>query len=231
MSLLDDDYDSSDDRDDGRTRRDSSLERELEQYNNRHECDDNPGLIISPSLLVMAEYFHCVASEYNDGKGIKYVITFWPLLPPVKAGEKRRRNARAEKVKSTTYVHEGASIADVLEAAIIAVGRDSHSLKFKVVAKEIRTAAFSVKYSIPGRSPLKDMLLTSVDHYDELIEEATKKGKPDVLLEITESASRHRDLHNLFLMNHQSDNAAEDQVDDEQESQKKGKKRQVRGQK
>lgn len=228
MSFSGDDYEGSDDRDDGGMRHDSSIERELEQYNNHRERDDNPGHIISPSLAVMAEHFHRIASEYNDGKGIKYVITFQPILPPVKAGEKRRRNARAEKLKSTTFVHEGASIADVLEAAIIAVGRDPQSLKYKVVARELRTTAFSVKYSIPGRSPLKNMQLTSVDHYDELIGEATKKGNPDVILEITESASEHRDLRNHFLINHQSDNAAEDQVNDEQDSQKKGKKRQVR---
>ncbi|KAJ7820391.1 hypothetical protein B0H14DRAFT_3735691 [Mycena olivaceomarginata] len=101
-------------------------------------------------------------SEYNDGQGIKYVVTFHPTLPPLKASEKRRRNARAEAIKSSTYVHEKFSLA------------------------ELRTTAFTIKYSIPGRSALKDMQLTTTGHYDELSKEAVKKGSPEVKLEITE---------------------------------------------
>ncbi|KAJ7883888.1 hypothetical protein B0H14DRAFT_3746151 [Mycena olivaceomarginata] len=125
-------------------------------------------------------------SEYNEGQGIKYVVTFHPTLPPLKASEKRRRNARAEAIKSSTYVHEKLSLAEVIEACILAIGRDPQLLQFKVVGTQLRTTAFTIKYSIPGRSALKDMQLTTTGHYDELSKEAVKKGSPEVKLEITE---------------------------------------------
>jgi hypothetical protein len=50
--------------------------------------------------------------------------------------------------------------------------------------------AFTIKYSIPGRSALKDMQLTTMGHYDELNKKAVKKGSPEVKLEITKDVSR-----------------------------------------
>ncbi|KAJ7756010.1 hypothetical protein B0H14DRAFT_3512289 [Mycena olivaceomarginata] len=125
-------------------------------------------------------------SEYNEGQGIKYVITFHPTLPPPKASEKCRRNVRAEAIKSSTYVHEKLLLAEVIEACILAIGRDPQLLQFKVVGTQLCTTAFTIKYSIPGRSALKDMQLTTTTHYDELSKEAVKKGSPEVKLEITE---------------------------------------------
>ncbi|KAJ7795563.1 hypothetical protein B0H14DRAFT_3553982 [Mycena olivaceomarginata] len=150
-----------------------------DEYDNnrpRHESSFNPDPE-DPGLP---------ASEYNEGQGIKYVVTFHPTLPPPKASEKRRRNARAEAIKSSTYVHEKLSLAEVIEACILAIGRDPQLLQFKVVGTQLRTTAFTIKYSIPGRSALKDMQLTTTTHYDELSKEAVKKGSPEVKLEITE---------------------------------------------
>ncbi|KAJ7698478.1 hypothetical protein B0H14DRAFT_3528856 [Mycena olivaceomarginata] len=144
--------------------------------NRQHESSFNPDPE-DPGLPV---------SEYNEGQGIKYVVTFHPTLPPPKASEKRRRNARAEAIKSSTYVHEKLSLAEVIEACILAIGRDPQLLQFKVVGTQLRTTAFTIKYSIPGRSALKDMQLTTTTHYDELSKEAVKKGSPEVKLEITE---------------------------------------------
>ncbi|KAJ7872469.1 hypothetical protein B0H14DRAFT_3564642 [Mycena olivaceomarginata] len=138
-------------------------------------------------------------SEYNDGQGIKYVITFHPTLPPLKASEKRRRNAHAEAIKSSTYVHEKFSLAEVIEACILAIGRDPQLLQFKVVGTQLRTTAFMIKYSIPGRSALKDMQLTTTGHYDELNKEAVKKGSPEVKLEITEDANDGQSEDELAL--------------------------------
>jgi hypothetical protein len=89
-------------------------------------------------------------------------------LAPPKAGEKRRRNAKVPAINS----------ARILDIAITAVGRDSHTMEFKIVGNNLPTSKFSVLYSIPGRSSHKNMQLTSSDHYKELIEEAEKKGKP-----------------------------------------------------
>jgi hypothetical protein len=147
----------------------------------KHETDLSFGRL----LLMISS-----VSEYNDGQGIKYVITFHPTLPPLKASEKRRRNARAEAIKSSTYVHEKLSLAEVIEACILAIGRDPQLLQFKVVGTQLRTTAFTIKYSIPGHSALKDMQLTTTTHYDELSKEAVKKGSPEVKLEITEDVSR-----------------------------------------
>ncbi|KAJ7872645.1 hypothetical protein B0H14DRAFT_2344648 [Mycena olivaceomarginata] len=138
-------------------------------------------------------------SEYNEGQGIKYVVTFHPTLPPPKASEKRRRNARAEAIKSSTYVHEKLSLAEVIEACILAIGRDPQLLQFKVVGTQLRTTAFTIKYSIPGRSALKDMQLTTTTHYDELSKEAVKKGSPEVKLEITEDANDGQSEDELAL--------------------------------
>jgi hypothetical protein len=129
-------------------------------------------------------------SQYNDNQGIKYVIAFQPNPPPLKSGEKRRRNARTAIIKCVTYIHEDSSMAKVIEASFLAVGRNPESLKFKVVGQELRTTAFSIKYSIPGRSPLKDMQLSTTAHFYELLKEAVKKGSPEVKLEITEDVSR-----------------------------------------
>jgi hypothetical protein len=63
-------------------------------------------------------------------------------------------------------------------------------LKFEVVGEELCTTTFSIQYSIPGCSPLKDMQLSTTVHFDELLKEAVKKGSPEVKLEITEDVSR-----------------------------------------
>ncbi|KAJ7875504.1 hypothetical protein B0H14DRAFT_3437062 [Mycena olivaceomarginata] len=160
---------NDDERSDNNGQRESSLERQLEHQ--RRNCDENP------------------ESQYNDNQGIKYVIAFQPNPPPLKSGEKRRRNARTEIIKCVTYIHEDSSMAEVIKASFLAVGRNPESLKFKVVGQELRTTAFSIKYSIPGRSPLKDMQLSTTAHFDELLKEAVKKGSPEVKLEITEDPS------------------------------------------
>ncbi|KAJ7920010.1 hypothetical protein B0H13DRAFT_2319928 [Mycena leptocephala] len=88
--------------------------REQQRYHNdsgREEEEENEG----------------DASEYNDGKGINYVITFHPQPPPLKPNEKRRSNARVEKIKSSIYVHEKLCLADVLDAVIAAIGRNGRN--------------------------------------------------------------------------------------------------------
>ncbi|KAJ7724694.1 hypothetical protein B0H14DRAFT_3621250 [Mycena olivaceomarginata] len=127
------------------------------------------------------------------------LLLFTQLSPPLKASEKCRRNAHAEAIKSSTYVHEKFSLAEVIEACILAIGRDPQLLQFKVVGTQLRTTAFMIKYSIPGRSALKDMQLTTTGHYDKLNKEAVKKGSPEVKLEITEDANDGQSEDELAL--------------------------------
>ncbi|KAJ6461967.1 hypothetical protein DFH09DRAFT_865134, partial [Mycena vulgaris] len=152
-----------------------------------------------------------IESEYNDGQGIKYVTYFQPILAPLKVGEKRRKGKRADLINCTTYVHENSSFAEVLDAAITSVGRNSQTMKFKIVGGDLRTATFSAVYSIP-RTNLKKMQLASDTHFAGMVKDACKKSSPEIKLEITEM---------------QPDNATPSDDETEPESSKKTKKRQM----
>ncbi|KAJ7878127.1 hypothetical protein B0H14DRAFT_2567392 [Mycena olivaceomarginata] len=103
-------------------------------------------------------------SEYNDGKGIHYVVNFRAQLPPLEANEKRRLNARAPVINHSFYAHESSSLAEVLDGAIGIVGRN---LPFKIVSKQLRTNKFSVTYTVP-RTSLKEMQLGSENDFKVL---------------------------------------------------------------
>ncbi|KAJ7743542.1 hypothetical protein B0H14DRAFT_3607325 [Mycena olivaceomarginata] len=143
-----------------------------DNYNTGNFADEYENDRPESSLDPDPEDLGLPVSEYNNGQGIKYVITFHPTLPPLKA---------SESADEMCF-----SLAEVVEACILAIGRDPQLLQFKVVGTQLRTMAFMIKYSIPGRSALKDMQLTTTGHYDELNKEAVKKGSPEVKLEITE---------------------------------------------
>ncbi|KAJ7714788.1 hypothetical protein B0H14DRAFT_3634466, partial [Mycena olivaceomarginata] len=125
-------------------------------------------------------------SKYNDGKGIQYIVALQPLPPPVKNGEKRRKNARVDVVSTTIYAHEDDSFAELLDAAITGVGYEE-VLKFKM-ASNLRTDNFSVTWSI-NRTDFKKMKLTTTGNYDEMVGEAIEKAKPSVKLDMAERSS------------------------------------------
>ncbi|KAJ7824216.1 hypothetical protein B0H13DRAFT_1857410 [Mycena leptocephala] len=83
-----------------------------------------------------------------------------PQLPPLKPGEKRRSNARADKIKRSLYLH------------------------FKIVAEELCTSRFKVNWSI-SRTEYKDMQLATVDDFDEMVKQVTTKAKAVVALGVT----------------------------------------------
>ncbi|KAJ7759078.1 hypothetical protein B0H16DRAFT_1313683, partial [Mycena metata] len=155
-------------------------------------------------------------SEHNDGKGVKCVITFKPTLPPPAIGEKRRSNARADIVKCSTHFHENSSLSELFDAAITAIGAEARFLKFKIVAKALRTSSFTAKYSVPGRSALKDMMLNTEDHFTEMIDEVITKPKAEVKLEIVESPD-----------NRASETAVGGGEGEKETDSRKGKKRQL----
>ncbi|KAJ7451221.1 hypothetical protein B0H11DRAFT_2330486 [Mycena galericulata] len=149
--------------------RDSSLERELEEYELGRQRDDP-----TEELDAWDE------SAYNDGNGIKYGIYFQPLLPPTPAGGKPpRKNARAEMINTNTFVHENSDFATTLDALIEAL-HYGPPLKFKIVGGNLRTTAFSVLYTIPQGD--KEMRLETEKHYKTMLNDT--KGK--VRLDITE---------------------------------------------
>ncbi|KAJ7021398.1 hypothetical protein C8F04DRAFT_1402995 [Mycena alexandri] len=134
------------------------------QYTGNH--DDNP------------------ESQYNNGKGVRYHVSLVPLAPPLKKGEKRRKNKKVETINRTIYVHEEESLADVLEAAIKAIDYDG-KLLFKVVAKDLHASNFTIKWSIT-HTDFKNMQLTTTDHFDEMLSEAVLKATPAVKLDFVE---------------------------------------------
>ncbi|KAJ7100850.1 hypothetical protein B0H15DRAFT_944138 [Mycena belliarum] len=147
------------DYDDDQDRRESSFDREIEQYQHERDREED-------------------SDPCNKPKSIKTLYTT--------KGKKRRRNAKAPALSSTAYAHEKVTFAQLLDTAISAIGRDSQTMDFKIVGGRLRTSHFSVIYSIPGRSPLKNMQLTTAAHYKELVDEAETKGKPECKLHITE---------------------------------------------
>jgi hypothetical protein len=126
-----------------------------------------------------------LVSEYNDGKGIHYVISFQPQLPPLRPGEKRRSNARAEKMKCSIYLHEALSLGEVLEAIIGAIERNDQSMKFKIVGKQLCMSRFKIIWSITC-TDYKDMELRNTDDFDEMVKQVLEKAKPVVALVVTE---------------------------------------------
>ncbi|KAJ7125851.1 hypothetical protein C8R46DRAFT_1237640 [Mycena filopes] len=99
-------------------------------------------------------------SECNDGKGIKYVITLYPLPPAPKAGEKRHKNAKVDPISRIVHVHEN----------------DTETL---------RSSNFTVTWTI-NRSHYKKMQLATTDDYSTMVTEAEKKAKPSVKVDIVE---------------------------------------------
>ncbi|KAI0046778.1 hypothetical protein FA95DRAFT_1493450, partial [Auriscalpium vulgare] len=124
-------------------------------------------------------------SEYNDGKGIRFCLTYIPVLPALKAGEKRRKNAKPKPINCVFYSHEDSGLLGLLARAFsTALGNDDYLISMNRDG-ELRDTRHTVSYTIP-RSTSKDMRITSVADYDELIEQVTKKDKPEVKLTISE---------------------------------------------
>ncbi|KAJ7791172.1 hypothetical protein B0H14DRAFT_2535188 [Mycena olivaceomarginata] len=130
-------------------------------------------------------------SKHNDGKGIKYIVALQPLSPPVKNGEKRRKNAKVDVISKTIHAHEDDSFAELLDAAITGVGYNG-VLKFKIVASDLCADNFSVTWSI-NRTDFKKMKLTTTGDYDEMVDEAIEKAKPAVRLDMAECSIKSTD--------------------------------------
>ncbi|KAJ7894598.1 hypothetical protein B0H14DRAFT_3646280 [Mycena olivaceomarginata] len=127
-------------------------------------------------------------SEYHHGQGINYVVKFDPQLPPLKPGEKRRANARVEKLKRSIYVHEKAEFPEVLNTAIAAVGRNGRndqSMHYKIVATELRTTRFKVTWTI-ACSDYQGMELATENDFKEMVKKVIDTPRVTVTLELKE---------------------------------------------
>lgn len=73
----------------------------------------------------------------------------------------------------------------VLDSVIQAVGRNDHTLKYKIVGDTLRMDSFSVTWSI-NRTDYKGVQLASVADFKELVKEVKNTNKVEAKLEITE---------------------------------------------
>ncbi|KAJ7627430.1 hypothetical protein FB45DRAFT_1029776 [Roridomyces roridus] len=160
----------------GRKQKDEGQEREQEKENGAEGEGQGQGQGQGENEV----------SEYNDGKGIHYIINLHPQLPPPAPNEKRRVNARAPTVNSNFYAHEASCFAEILDEAIKAVDRDETTLNFKIVKNELRTDRFTLTYTI-ARTSFKDMQLKNETAFKALLDAAKEKAKPEAKLDMYES--------------------------------------------
>ena len=133
-------------------------------------------------------------TEYNDGKGIQFSVSFTPLPPTLKPGTKRRVNGKKKSINAIFYMHEKSNLYDMIRFALQAVDRDEDDdIEFKITRDgKLESTMIAIKYSIPRGA--KDISLQSQTGYEELIRQATKKGfNPEVKLFMEElKVSRHK---------------------------------------
>ncbi|KAK6984755.1 hypothetical protein R3P38DRAFT_2806356 [Favolaschia claudopus] len=171
------------------------------QYDQGSGLDDNPGMqSYQDSSLRAASDTNGLPdpeSKYNNGKGIDYILSVQPLLPPPKPNEKRRKNTgKLDPINQTIFAHEEDPLGQLLEAAIKAVDAQN-VVKFKIVAGNLRLTGCTLTWSIQ-RTEYKKMKLASADDYDNLIEKATEKAKPLLTNEETEMAETTAQLKALY---------------------------------
>jgi len=110
-------------------------------------------------------------SLFNDGKGIKVAVSFQPILPPLKPGEKRRKNAKAKVINRIVYIHEEKSLSEFLDIVIDDIDKASN-LSFSIANRSglLDTDSFTLEYTI-NRSDSKDIPIRYTADYKTLIDE------------------------------------------------------------
>jgi hypothetical protein len=125
-------------------------------------------------------------SLYNDGKGIKVSLCFIPLLPPAKAGSKRRKNAKAKPENRVFYIHEADSLPQLVDLAIEELDKvDTLTYNIGNRSGFFDPDNFSLQYTI-NRSSDKDIPLESISKYKDLIDEAVILSRPGFKLVMQE---------------------------------------------
>ena len=112
-------------------------------------------------------------SLYNDGKGIKVTVSFQPLLPPLKPGEKQCKNAKPKAINHIIYIHEEQGLSEFLDTVIDDIDKSSH-LAFSMVNQSglLDTDSFTLEYTT-NHSDSKDIPIWNIADYKALIDEIT----------------------------------------------------------
>jgi len=130
-----------------------------------------------------------IESLYNDGRGVQISVSLIGLLPPVKAGEKRRVNAKPPTTTTVVYIHEEMPF---INAIYVIVGR---ALNRRDLCKTggldhrdrlLPSTPFQMEYSIPRNTSFKDVELRSGADWKTFMEEASKKASPQGKLVVKE---------------------------------------------
>ena len=126
---------------------------------------------------------------FYDGKGIKIAISFAPLLPPQKQGEKCCRNAKAATENCNMWLHEGSTLAYFVETLLDKINC-SKSFLYAIAnrSKLISSDCFTLHYTIPQLES-KDVLLNYELCFKDMIDDINQKNNPNssVKLFITEA--------------------------------------------
>lgn len=121
-----------------------------------------------------------LGSLYNDGKGIQISATLIGALPPLKAGEKRRANAKPPTTTKIIYIHEDTKFTEGL-SAIIARALGRHDLCQGGTGEDgfllPRTSElFSLAFTIPRNNSFKDVEMLSEEDWKTFLDDAAKKA-------------------------------------------------------
>ena len=135
-------------------------------------------VILPPNLTATWLEIHGFTSIFNDGKGIKVTVSFLPLPPPLKIGEKRRKNTKPKPVKGIIYVHEDHSLSQFLDAVINNID-EACNLTFSIGNRSglLDSDCFTLDYTV-NRSDSKDIVIRNTADYKTLIEEILTLNHP-----------------------------------------------------
>ena len=121
-------------------------------------------------------------SIHNDGEGICFALEFTPLLPPAHANERQRKNAKAKTSTQTLYVNENADISLFLHAIMDSIKTVTPAgLPYKIVANNLRTMNFELKYTIP-RTQFKNITINGKKDWDEIVKHTASKGQAKLVM-------------------------------------------------
>jgi hypothetical protein len=125
-------------------------------------------------------------SVYNDGKGIRFVVTWTPLPPPPKSSQKRRKNGKPASQNIVVYIHKSATLHTCL-ANIFESLSPIPDLEYRWTgpfnARRVETQMFTTHVTI-ARSSYKIIQLETQEVYRELLDQVTAKGNPEIKLTI-----------------------------------------------
>ncbi|KIM88966.1 hypothetical protein PILCRDRAFT_85398 [Piloderma croceum F 1598] len=109
-------------------------------------------------------------SLFNDRKGIKVAVSFQPILPPLKPGEKWHKNVKAKVINHIIYIHEEKSLLEFLDTVIDDIDKASN-LTFSIANQSglLDTNSFTLEYTI-NHSNSKDIPIQYIADYKTLID-------------------------------------------------------------